>query len=173
VKLSKEAEESDRGGGGGNNNNRGDRGGGRSNNNNNNGEKIEVVKGPPPEVGMIYRNCKITGVHDFGVFVEATPGHEGLVHITELDIARIDTPEKAGYMLGQMIDVKFIGINNKGQKRFSRRAVLLRDTVGTATNPTTTTTTVTTTATTTATAANTADSGDAVSVSATATTVKS
>ena len=35
--------------------------------------------------------------------------------------------EKAGYAVGQKIDVKYLGKNEKGQMRLSRRAVLMRD----------------------------------------------
>ena len=86
-----------------------------------------VPLGPPPEVGIIYRECEIKGVHNFGVFVEVLPGHEGLVHVSELDVKRIPSPEQGGFALGQKIDVKFLGKNDKGQNRFSRRAVMLRD----------------------------------------------
>jgi predicted RNA-binding protein with RPS1 domain len=35
--------------------------------------------------------------------------------------------EKAGFSIGQKLDVKCLGKNEKGQLRLSRRAVLLRD----------------------------------------------
>ena len=88
-----------------------------------------VDKGPPPEVGMIYRQCPITGVQPFGVFVEITPGHEGLVHISELGLRRIASMEEEGYAVGQLMDVKYVGVNDRGQRRLSRRAVLLADSV--------------------------------------------
>ena len=37
--------------------------------------------GPPPELGIIYRDVEIKSVHNFGVFVEVLPGYEGLVRI--------------------------------------------------------------------------------------------
>ena len=89
--------------------------------------KEAPVLGPPPEVGIIYRDCEIKGVHNFGVFVEVLPGHEGLVHISELDVKRISHPDQGGFAVGQKIDVKFLGKNDKNQNRFSRRAVMLRD----------------------------------------------
>lgn len=33
----------------------------------------------------------MTGVHSWGVFVEVTPGHEGLIHISELDTKRVSS----------------------------------------------------------------------------------
>lgn len=35
--------------------------------------------------------------------------------------------ETAGFALGQLIDVKYMNKNERGQMRLSRRAVLLRD----------------------------------------------
>ena len=83
--------------------------------------------GPPPEVGVIYRECEVKGVHPWGVFVEILPGYEGLVHISELDVRKVASPDKAGITAGQKLDVKYLGKNEKGQMRLSRRVVLLRD----------------------------------------------
>ena len=68
----------------------------------------------------------IKGVHNFGVFVEVFNGHEGLVHISELDTKRVQSTE-GSFTIGQNIDVKCLGKNEKGQMRLSRRAVMLRD----------------------------------------------
>lgn len=87
---------------------------------------------PPPETGLIYRGCRITGIHSFGVFVEVLPGHEGLVHVSELDVKRVTSVE-ASFTIGQELDVKNLGKNEKGQLRLSRRAVLLRDSTATVT----------------------------------------
>ena len=38
---------------------------------------------------LIYRDCVIKGVHNFGVFVEMLPGYEGLVHVSELDNKKV------------------------------------------------------------------------------------
>lgn len=56
--------------------------------------------GPEPEEGKIYTG-KITGIHNFGVFVEilpgaedgSTPGLEGLCHVSELHIERVRNTE--------------------------------------------------------------------------------
>ena len=84
-------------------------------------------EGPPPEIGVIYRDCEVKGVHNFGVFVEILPGYEGLIHVSELDVKKIPNPAAAGIEAGQTLDVKFLGKNDKGQMRLSRRQVLLRD----------------------------------------------
>jgi polyribonucleotide nucleotidyltransferase len=60
----------------------GDRGGRKK-------DEEEVPKGPPPETGVIYRECEIVGVHNFGIFVSVLPGYEGLVHVSELDVKRV------------------------------------------------------------------------------------
>jgi polyribonucleotide nucleotidyltransferase len=81
---------------------------------------------------MVYRGCAVTGVQKFGVFVEILPGYEGLVHLSELDNKKIADPAGAGFAVGQTLDVKYLGKNEKGQMRLSRRAVLMRDTPMTA-----------------------------------------
>lgn len=52
-------------------------------------EKPPVEVGPPPEAGIVYRDCPVTGVQKFGVFVEVLPGHEGLIHLSELEVTRV------------------------------------------------------------------------------------
>jgi len=96
------------------------------------GAEEQKEKGPPPEEGMVYRGCPVTGVQKFGVFVEILPGYEGLVHLSELDNKKIADPAAAGFAIGQSLDVKYLGKNEKGQMRLSRRAVLMRDTPVTA-----------------------------------------
>ena len=56
--------------------------------------------GPPPEEGKTYTG-KITGIHQFGVFLEilpgpedgSTPGLEGLCHVSELHVERVRSCE--------------------------------------------------------------------------------
>ena len=66
------------------------------------GAEAAVEKGPPPEDGMVYRECAIKGIHTFGVFVEVLPGYEGLVHISELDTKKVASVEKSGFVVGQV-----------------------------------------------------------------------
>lgn len=101
--------------------------GGKGGRRGNSEEKEPVEKGPPPEEGIVYRACPVTGVQKFGVFVEMLPGYEGLVHLSELDTKKISDPVAAGFAMGQLLDVKYLGKNEKGQMRLSRRAVLMRD----------------------------------------------
>ncbi|VFQ91080.1 unnamed protein product [Cuscuta campestris] len=76
-----------------------------------------------PTVGDIYRNCKIKSVLPYGVFVEIAPGREGLCHVSELSADWVSKAEDA-VKVGEHIDVKLIEINEKGQLRLSRRALL-------------------------------------------------
>jgi len=77
----------------------------------------------PPKVGRIYLESRVVSVKDFGVFVEITPGVEGLCHVSELaqgytknvsDICKV----------GDVIPVKLLAMDEQGKLRLSRRAAL-------------------------------------------------
>jgi polyribonucleotide nucleotidyltransferase len=77
----------------------------------------------PPQVGRVYGQAKVVAVKDFGVFVEITPGVEGLCHISELSdgfVKNIDDVCK----VGDVIPVKLISIDEQGRFKLSRRAAL-------------------------------------------------
>ncbi|KAK1270565.1 hypothetical protein QJS04_geneDACA012996 [Acorus gramineus] len=76
-----------------------------------------------PTVGDIYKNCEIKSIAPYGVFVEIAPGREGLCHISELSSDWLAKAEDA-FKVGERMDVKLIEINEKGQLRLSRRALL-------------------------------------------------
>ncbi|TYI57259.1 hypothetical protein E1A91_D11G267700v1 [Gossypium mustelinum] len=76
-----------------------------------------------PTVGDIYRNCEIKSIVPYGVFVEIVPGREGLCHISELTSDWLAKAEDA-FKVGDRVDVKLIEVNDKGQLRLSRRALL-------------------------------------------------
>ncbi len=79
--------------------------------------------GPPIENGKIYTG-RVTGVKDFGAFVECLPGKEGLCHISELADFRVRRTEDVVKM-GDSITVKCIGIDEKsGKVRLSRKAAM-------------------------------------------------
>jgi hypothetical protein len=67
--------------------------------------------GAPIEVGKLYTG-RVTGIKDFGCFVECTPGKEGLVHISELADFRVRRTEDVVKM-GEMIWVKCVGIDER------------------------------------------------------------
>jgi polyribonucleotide nucleotidyltransferase len=85
-------------------------------------EQIERLT-ETPEVGRIYTG-KVTGIQDFGCFVEITPGTDGLVHISQLDSQRVQSVEDV-VKRGDEITVMVTEINQRsGKIRLSRRAVL-------------------------------------------------
>lgn len=67
-----------------------------------------------PEVGTIYQNCRVVKIMEFGIFVEIMPGHEGLVHVSEMDDKRVERP---GDMVkeGDHVTVKLIAIDDRGR----------------------------------------------------------
>jgi predicted RNA-binding protein with RPS1 domain len=91
--------------------------------NNNRGEKSTQM----PMIGTTYKACEIKSIQDYGVFVEVFPGYEALVHVSELSINYLDHPSRGGYIVGQRLDLQCVGQNDRGQYRFSRRSLLLRE----------------------------------------------
>ncbi|KAJ4843701.1 Purine nucleoside phosphorylase [Turnera subulata] len=76
-----------------------------------------------PKVGDIYRNCEIKSIAPYGLFVEISPGLEGLCHISELTGSWLSKAEDA-FKVGDRVDVKLIEVNDKGHLRLSRKALL-------------------------------------------------
>jgi polyribonucleotide nucleotidyltransferase len=74
------------------------------------------------EIGNIYTG-KVTSVVPFGVFVEILPGKEGLCHISEFDLMRIENLNNH-VKVGDSITVKVLEINDRGQFRLSRKVLL-------------------------------------------------
>ena len=77
----------------------------------------------PPQVGRTYRNAKVVAAKDFGVFVEITPGVEGLCHISELSDGYVKNVSDV-CKVGDTIDVKLISIDEQGRFKLSRKAAL-------------------------------------------------
>lgn len=82
------------------------------------------------EIGKTYFG-KIMSVVPFGLFVEILPGKEGLCHISEIDVTRInDLNEYLGEQklkIGDSIHVVVTDINERGQLRLSRKAHLMQE----------------------------------------------
>ncbi len=74
------------------------------------------------EVNKVYSGT-VKRVEKFGCFVELWPGQEGLVHISKLDLKRVEKVEDI-VKLGDVIQVKCIGIDDRGRVDLSRKAVL-------------------------------------------------
>ena len=75
-----------------------------------------------PEEGMIYKG-KVVKVIDSGCFVELWPGCDGLVHISELDVKRVEKVEDIAKVGDDMI-VKCLGYDKRGRLNLSRKAAL-------------------------------------------------
>jgi len=75
-----------------------------------------------PEVGAIYTGT-VTGIKEFGCFVEYAPGKEGMVHISKIAPRRIDKVEDV-LKLGDVVRVKYIGLDKKGRMDFSIKDAL-------------------------------------------------
>ncbi len=70
-----------------------------------------------PEVGAVYTGT-VTGIKEFGAFVEYAPGKEGLVHISKIAQTRIEKVEDV-LKLGDTVKVKYMGLDKKGRMDFS------------------------------------------------------
>jgi len=94
----------------------------------NNGEGLEVARQMisdltgEVEEGKLYRG-RVTGVKEFGCFVEIMPGREGLVHISELSDTNVRRTEDVVKM-GEEIWVKCLGTDDRGRVKLSRKAAM-------------------------------------------------
>lgn len=77
-----------------------------------------------PEVGEVY-DGKVIKIMDFGAFVEILPGKEGLLHISQIDLKKVN---KVTDFLkeGDMVKVKLVKIEN-GKFSLSRKALLTEE----------------------------------------------
>lgn len=88
-----------------------------------NGESAAMAKAAidaivfEPEVGAIYTG-RVTGIKEFGCFVEYAPGKEGMVHISKIAPQRIEKVEDV-LKVGDVVKVKYIGLDKKGRMDFS------------------------------------------------------
>ena len=80
----------------------------------------DIVREVEPD--KIY-TAKVIKVEDFGCFVELWPGCEGLVHVSQLDVKRVDKPSDM-VKVGDEILVKSLGYDKKGRLNLSRKEVL-------------------------------------------------
>ena len=84
-------------------------------------QRIAYLTGEP-EVGKIYRG-QVSGVTDFGCFVQIFHGIEGLVHVSDLDRERVEHPSEVAVMGEEMV-VKVLGVSQDGKLRLSRKEAL-------------------------------------------------
>ena len=83
---------------------------------------IETIANDP-EVGAIYKGV-VTRIMDFGAFVEIAPGKEGLVHVSHLDVKRVDKVTDV-VNVGDEVIVKVREIDDQGRINLSRREALI------------------------------------------------
>ena len=82
-----------------------------------NGESAEIARRAianiayDPEVGAVFEG-KVTGIKEFGCFVEYLPGKECMVHISKIAKTRIDKVEDV-LKMGDVVKVKYMGIDQK------------------------------------------------------------
>jgi polyribonucleotide nucleotidyltransferase len=74
------------------------------------------------QVGEVFKG-KVVRIMDFGAFVELVPGHDGMVHISELDWKRVGKVEDV-VNIGDEVDVKVIEIDSMGRVNLSRKVLL-------------------------------------------------
>ena len=77
---------------------------------------------PEIEIGQIYTG-RVVSTKEFGAFVEVLPGKDGLVHISELADFRVKKTEDV-VKVGDILQVKCIGIDDKGRVKLSRKAAM-------------------------------------------------
>lgn len=84
-------------------------------------KKITFLTGEP-ELGKCYHG-EVTGVKPFGAFVRIFNNIEGLVHISELSVGRV---EKTSDVVkeGEIIVIKVLGVDRQGKIRLSRKEAL-------------------------------------------------
>lgn len=75
-----------------------------------------------PTVGEVYQG-RVVKVMDFGAFVAIAKGTEGLLHISEIEWARLD---KVPYNEGDSVEVKFMGYDDRKKMKLSRKVLLPR-----------------------------------------------
>lgn len=74
------------------------------------------------EVGKVYKG-RVTRVEKYGAFVEVLPGKEGLVHVSQLDVSRVNKVEDV-CNVGDELMVKVTEIDGQGRINLSRKEVL-------------------------------------------------
>ena len=84
---------------------------------------IDMIRGivAEPEIGQIY-NGKVVKTADFGAFVNFLGAKDGLVHISELQQARVNKTTDVVNQ-GDTVKVKVLGFDDRGKVKLSMRVV--------------------------------------------------
>jgi polyribonucleotide nucleotidyltransferase len=85
-------------------------------------QKIKAITAIP-EIGEVYQGT-VKSVVAFGAFIEILPGKDALLHVSEMDWKRVESPEDL-VKVGDKMEVKLIGVDEKtGKLKLSRKALL-------------------------------------------------
>jgi polyribonucleotide nucleotidyltransferase len=84
---------------------------------------IEWIRGivAEPELGAVY-NGKVVKTADFGAFVNFLGSRDGLVHISELTVGRVNKTTDI-VNVGDIVKVKCLGFDDRGKVKLSMRVV--------------------------------------------------
>jgi len=74
------------------------------------------------EIGQIYSGI-VKKIADFGAFIELSPGKEGLLHISKMDLHRVNSPRDL-FTEGDTVEVMVIGVDRQGRIDLSRKELL-------------------------------------------------
>ena len=74
------------------------------------------------EIGAILEG-KVTGITNFGAFIEILPGKEGLLHISKMAKQRVEKVEDV-MNIGDVVKVKVTEIDSQNRINLSRKELL-------------------------------------------------
>jgi len=91
-------------------------------------ENLNLLTGDEIIPGAILRNAKVKQVQGYGAFVQVSDGRDGLLHVSEWDVARTEVMADV-VKEGDQVDVMILEVENgkNGKIRLSRKAVLAED----------------------------------------------
>jgi polyribonucleotide nucleotidyltransferase len=75
-----------------------------------------------PEIDKVYK-ATVKKITDFGAFVEILPGKEGLVHVSQLNVQRVEKVDDF-VKVGDILEVKLMHIDSDGKMSLSHKALL-------------------------------------------------
>jgi len=83
-------------------------------------EKIKAAAGDP-DIGAIYK-ASVVKIMDFGAFVEYYGERQGLVHVSQLAVTRVEKVDDV-VKVGDAVFVKLLGFDDRGKAKLSMKVV--------------------------------------------------
>ena len=74
------------------------------------------------ELDKVYQG-KVKKIMDYGAFVEIIPGVEALLHVSQYSNERINSIADV-LKLGEIVEVKYLGKDQNGRHKISRKVLL-------------------------------------------------